>query len=107
MMKKIIFLFFCFFIVFWAVETESATPIVYYVDSVFGSDSNQGNSISAPWKTIARVNNASLAPGDSVMFKRGGVWREQLTVPGSGEAGNYITFGAYGAGEKPIFPERI
>lgn len=43
----------------------------------------------------------SFAPGDIVLFKRGEMWREQLTVPSSGIAGSPITFGAYGSGAKP------
>jgi len=40
-------------------------------------------------------------PGDTILFKRGEIWREQLIVPSSGTEGNPITFGAYGEGEKP------
>ncbi|HIA12061.1 MAG TPA: T9SS type A sorting domain-containing protein [Flavobacteriales bacterium] len=42
-------------------------------------------------------------PGDSILFKRNESWREQLIVPSSGQAGNPITFGAYGNGKKPLF----
>lgn len=71
----------------------------YYVDNcvVTGSDSNHGTSTAAPWLTINKVNTSSFSPGDSILFNRGCTWREQLTVPSSGKAGNPITFGAYGA----------
>ena len=71
------------------------------MDSVNGSDSNQGTQ-AAPWKTIAKVNSTTLTPGQSVGFASGGVWRETLTVAHSGSAGNPITFGAYGTGAQPI-----
>jgi hypothetical protein len=73
----------------------------YYVDSIAGSDTNSGTQ-SAPWKTIAKVNAATLNAGDKVMFMSGRTWREQLTMKYSGVAGSPITFGAYGSGEKPI-----
>jgi hypothetical protein len=75
---------------------------IYYVDATNGSDSKSGSSESAPWKTIAKVNTSRFNPGDQILFRRGATWREQLTVPSSGSAGNVITFGAYGSGEKPI-----
>lgn len=89
--------------------TFSLTPITgecwaatYYVDSTNGNDSNPGTSYSSPWKTIAKVNASTFVPGDSVLFKRGEVWRERLRVPSSGSSVNPITFGAYGTGNKPL-----
>jgi len=73
----------------------------YYVDSVNGSDSNPGTQ-AAPWKTIGKVNSATLAAGQSVGFKRGDTWRETLEPGQSGSAGNPITFGAYGDGSAPL-----
>ena len=54
------------------------------------------------FKTIAQVNAASPAAGDSILFNKGNEWREQLTVPTSGSDGLPITFGAYGSGATPI-----
>src|ERR1019366_8357074 len=72
----------------------------YYVDSAGGSDTNPG-TLAAPWKTIAKVNKTPMAAGQSVGFKRGGTWLEQLTIPSGGDAGLPITFGAYGTGPNP------
>jgi len=74
----------------------------YYVDATGGSDSNDGLSEANAWKTISKVNSSSFNPGDSILFKRGEVWREQLTIPSSGSSGNPITFGAYGSGDNPL-----
>jgi parallel beta-helix repeat protein len=74
----------------------------YYLDATGGNDFNDGMSPVSAWRTISKVNSASFNPGDSILFKRGEVWREQLKVPSSGSEGNPITFGAYGEGEKPI-----
>ena len=73
----------------------------YYVDATAGSDSNNGISPGSPWKTIAKVNATPLNPGDSVLFKRDSIWREQLTNPSAGSAGNAITYADYGTGNKP------
>ena len=73
--------------------------IDYYVDTA-GDDANSGKSENAPWKTLSKVNNADLKPGDRVLFKRGGEWRGTL-LPKSGSASGYITYTSYGSGRKP------
>jgi hypothetical protein len=91
-------------------QAASASPrtattggtFTFYVDSVSGLDSNPG-TLAMPWKTIAKVNSTKLTPGQSVAFKRGGVWREMLTPGQSGAAGAPITFTSYGSGAQPIF----
>jgi len=73
----------------------------YYVKST-GKDSNTGLSDAQAWQTIAKVNGASLIAGDSVLFNRGDTWREQI-APKAGSAVNYLYYGAYGTGAKPLF----
>jgi len=73
----------------------------YYVDATGGNDANDGLSQASAWKTIAKVNASTFAAGDSILFKRGEVWRESLVPPSSGASGNPIVFDAYGAGEAP------
>ena len=58
--------------------------------------------ISSPWKTINKVNSSNFQPGDSILFKRGGIWKEYLDFPSSGNASNLIIIGSYGDGELPI-----
>jgi len=75
---------------------------VYYVDQTGGLDTNDGLSESTPWKTIAKVNAAALAPDDQVLFKRGETWAEELKPTSSGsDAAHPIIFGAYGIGVPP------
>jgi len=78
-----------------------AYATTYYVDATNGNDFNNGLSPETAWKTISKVNSMDFKPGDTILFKRGEIWREQLIVPSSGTEGNPITFGAYGEGEKP------
>lgn len=78
-----------------------AQGTTYYIDSINGSDANDGLSPLNAWKTIAKANGTNFSAGAMVLFKRGCLWREQLTIPSSGQVGKPITFGAYGTGNNP------
>ena len=82
---------------------EGARAATYYVDATGGDDFNNGTAQDRAWKTLSKVNSASLLAGDSVLFKRGEMWRGQLSLTRSGTALSSITFGAYGTGAKPLF----
>jgi hypothetical protein len=83
-------------------NTTQSSGRIYYVDARGGNDSNSGLSPESAWKTIAKVNGFSLAPGDTVLLKRGEIWRvDPLRISRSGSSGLPITFGAYGSGSKP------
>lgn len=80
----------------------------YYVDANNGKDTNNGLSTNSqganvgPWKTMDQVMDAALVPGDSVFFKRGGVWNiEIFRMTKAGANGKPIYYGAYGTGNKP------
>lgn len=75
---------------------------VYYVDFNAGNDSDNGLSESSPWKTLSKVNAFAFSPGDQVLFKRDVKWRGALAPISSGTGSLPITFGAYGAGARPI-----
>jgi hypothetical protein len=79
-----------------------STPWIFYVDATLGDDDNDGTSPATAWQTVAKVNAATLLPGQRVLFKRGGTFAGQLTPTDSGESGNPITYGAYGVGAHPI-----
>jgi hypothetical protein len=67
-----------------------------------GDDSNNGTTLNSPWKTISKVNAQDFLPGDAILFQRGDKFIGSLTPPSSGNSTHYITFGAYGTGDKPI-----
>jgi len=77
------------------------TPATFHVDSEGGRDEADGRTPESAWKTLQRVSGAELISGDSVLFRRGGLWRGSLS-PQSGKPGQPITYSAYGEGEKPI-----
>lgn len=83
-----------------SVSAFSAVAADYHVSNA-GSDDNPG-TMSAPWRSIARVNRADLRPGDRVLLQRGGRWAESLTPSASGTPDNAIVFAAYGNGDYPI-----
>ncbi len=74
----------------------------YYIDSNNGSDSNSGTQPDQPWRTLAKLSEASLPPGAIVKLKRGSIWTERLRLYASGQAGKPITITAYGSGAAPI-----
>ena len=74
----------------------------YYVDALNGNDRNQGISQDAPWRTLAKVNESSFSPGDTILLRRGSVWREQFNFPSSGTSAAPITIDAYGNGPLPV-----
>jgi len=73
----------------------------YYVKNG-GDDLGVGTTPGTAWETLSKVYNETYLPGDSILFERGGVWREQeLQISSSGTLSEYIVYGAYGQGEKP------
>ncbi|MFZ6030393.1 MAG: choice-of-anchor Q domain-containing protein [Chloroflexota bacterium] len=73
---------------------------VYYVSNA-GDDGRDGLTPETAWRTIEHVNEQDFQPGDSVLFRRGDTWRETLYVTSSGTPAAWLTFGAYGNGERP------
>ena len=97
--KTIFFFLFIWLNIFISTSVLATT---YYVDATNGADDYDGLTDFSAWKSIAKVNASRFNPGDHILFKRGEVWREQLTVPSSGTPNDMVVFGSYGAGEKPI-----
>jgi hypothetical protein len=62
-----------------------------------GSDSNSGTSPSAPWKTLAKLSTANMAPGSSAFLQCGSVFRETFTLTQSGTASAPLNYGSYGS----------
>lgn len=82
------------------VLTPNFTPSVYagtgwHVDSVQGDDRNPGTR-DRPWRTLARVSQAKLSPGDAILLKCGSGWREPLTLSASSPAPGPLLVSAYG-----------
>jgi hypothetical protein len=75
----------------------------YYVDSVHGSDSNDGLSPDKPLKSLKKVNQLDLKPGDGVNFAKGSTFNGELDVKHSGTKDKPIVYRSYGTGNAPVF----
>ncbi len=85
-------------------ETYESEITNYYV-AADGDDTNDGLTISTPWKTLDRVAIATFNPGNTISFKRGDTLYGEISKQGVGYVGtqaNPITFNAYGTGAKPV-----
>ena len=92
----------------------------YYVDATGGNDTWSGTFVSpqvgggGPWQTLNKASDHVLQPGDSVLLKRGEVWRAYKSVSGttlvtdrlyiteSGTPAQPIIIDAYGTGAAPL-----
>src|SRR5262245_30327778 len=75
----------------------------YFVDAVVGNDSYtgtvsivQGGGLG-PWRTLSRVNSATLQAGDSVWFRCGQSWRGTLRAASSPNAASPIRYSRFGS----------
>ena len=88
----------------------SYAQTTYYFSSSLGNDSNNGLSSSAPKQSLASLQSLlrSAQPGDKLLLMRGDTWTQRAGTYGidlsylHGVAGNEITIGAYGNGNRPV-----
>lgn len=71
----------------------------YYVDSVGGSNANNGTTPTTPKQTLAGL--PTLVAGNTVALKCGSEFREGMPLGVSGAAGQQIVWGQYGLGTRP------
>jgi len=84
------------------VDIPSAWAMTYFVDSSNGRDENTGTTPQSPLRTIAKINAMSFVPGDTVRFRRGGLWTGQLNIIHSGTEAQRIVYTSYGDGPDPV-----
>ena len=74
----------------------------YYVSSSSGNDTNDGLTPERAFKTLKRVSEEKLSPGDSLLLKAGDVWIQETLLPdGSGKPEDPIVISSYGKGARP------
>jgi hypothetical protein len=80
-----------------------SSTVTYYV-SPSGDDSASGTSSGTAWHSLARLQRASLQPGDQILLQGGARYSGTLTVaPGeAGDARNPVVIGSYGQGHATI-----
>lgn len=72
----------------------------FYVSSE-GDDNSDGLTPESAWRSLKKVNDATLGFADTVMFRCGDVFRGSL-IPQSGRAEQPIVYMSYGEGHKPV-----
>ena len=95
----------CAFFLVWG----QAGAADYHVDAQLGNDDYSGLHIAVangtgPWRTLARVAQADIQPGDRILLKCGAIWEETLTLKLKGTAEAPITIATYGEceGKRPL-----
>lgn len=79
----------------------------YYIAAA-GNDSHDGKSPATAWATIAKVNSATLHPGDAVLFNGGDTFNDATlfingtNVPSLGDIKNPILVQSYGNGRATL-----
>lgn len=81
--------------------TCNTAGTTYYV-SEDGDDGATGTSPTTAWESLTRVNAATLAPGDQVLFRSGDRFRGTLVFEESGAEDAPITYSWHGAGDLPV-----
>ena len=73
----------------------------FYVDCDRNQADGAGRSPQSAWNSLARLNAATLEPGDVVALKRGTTCKGTLAPKGSGSEAMPIRLTAYGEGPRP------
>ena len=79
------------------VKVAPAEAATYYV-SATGDDGGTGTTIASAWRSMMRVNQQQLAPGDSVLFEGGRTFTGQLYLDhvDAGRSDLPVTISSYG-----------
>ena len=84
-------------------DATAAGGRTFYL-SPSGSDSNSGTDPDHPFKSLEKVSNGFLQPGDTVLLQRGATFSGKLGLWASGTASQRITVASYGdrSAPKPV-----
>ncbi|WP_206505989.1 right-handed parallel beta-helix repeat-containing protein [Streptomyces chrestomyceticus] len=82
------------------VHTKAGTT--YFVDCANGSDNADGTTESTAWRSLARANSVTFAPGDKLRLRAGTTCRGTLAPKGSGDAKTPVSVEPYGRGAAPV-----
>lgn len=87
----------CLLVCWWALGTEAAS--VHFAPD--GDDTrtlSQAQDATTPWKSLGKLSGVTLQPGDSVLLRQDGLWRETLRLARSGTQAAPIVVAPYGQG---------
>ncbi len=81
-------------------DATAAGGRTFYL-SPSGSDSNSGTDAAQPFRSLERVSNGFLQPGDTVLLQRGAAFSGKLGLWASGTPSQRITVASYGDKSAP------
>lgn len=65
---------------------QNTAGTTYYLDSREGDDAAGGTAPDAAWKSLSKIGEITLQPGDRVLLRAGSTFEEGLKLTGSGSA---------------------
>lgn len=80
-------------------QTRNTTN--YYFDPANGNDTNTGLSPTEAFKSLAKMKDITINPGDSILLKSGAVFSDQLYISCKGTPEKPVVLGKYGGDAKP------
>ena len=83
------------------IRTEGGTGMIYYLDSLHGSDDNDGSTPETAYQTLERINGMMLSAHTKVLLKAGSVFFGTL-APVREDSEGFIEIDRYGEGPDPI-----
>ena len=95
-----------FTIVLFSISTIQIQATSYYV-AQHGNDQNDGKTLDSPWRTVQKINDQVLQPGDTVFFHSGHVFSGTLQMNNSGTKDAPIVIGSFAGGDKPVLKGTI
>ena len=75
--------------------------MIYYLDSQYGNDKNDGLSRQTAFGSLEKVNSLTFTGGDKLLIKAGTVYEGSLSPKRVRDTG-MVYIGRYGVGEKPL-----
>jgi len=73
----------------------------YYFDSQTGNDANAGISPDVPFRSLSKIKDLAINPGDSILLKSGAIFTEKLSISAKGSQGKPVVIGKYGGEARP------
>jgi hypothetical protein len=84
-----------------ACTSNKVTTVNYYFDPDQGANVNTGTSPDQAFKSLSKIRDIVLQPGDSILLKSGALFTEPLYISCKGDSGKLIVIGKYGGDARP------
>ena len=90
--------------------SQPASATEYYLDPLNGNDASSGTrpdiaGADGPWRSLAHLQNVNLMPGDRVLLRCDGLWREPLKLRLRGAPNAPIIIAPFGECQQGQRPE--